>query len=42
MTQARSSVIKNVPEGLPRALLAIVTHLYEVVVSWTQALDNST
>lgn len=32
-TQARASVIENVPEGLPRALLAIVTHLYEVVVS---------
>lgn len=32
-TQAHASVIQNVPEGLPRALLAIVTHLYEVVVS---------
>ena len=26
-TQARASVIENAPEGLPRALLAIVTHL---------------
>ena len=41
-TPARVSVIQNVPEGLPRALLAIVTHLYEVVVSRTQTLDNST
>lgn len=32
-TQAHASVIQNVPEGLARALLAIVTHLHEVVVS---------